>query len=114
VHKHVPKPGHGAEPLSKYSNLPRELSKVSLPPYTIEPPDILVIEAIRVVPRPPYRINTLDVLLVQVAGTLPDYPIQGAYAVEPGGTINLGVPYGSIKVVGLTLDEAQAVIHEHL
>jgi polysaccharide export outer membrane protein len=112
VQHHVPK--HGPDPLSTYSNLPRELSKVSLPPYTIEPPDILVIEAIRVVPRPPYQINTLDVLLVQVAGTLPDYPIQGAYTVEPGGTINLGVPYGSVKVVGLTLEQAQQQIHDHL
>ena len=107
-------PRHGAVPLYKFSNMPRELSKVSLPPYTIEPPDILIIEAIRIVPRPPYRINTHDVLLVQVAGTLPDYPIDGAYTVEPGGLINLGVPYGSVKVVGLTIEEAQNQIQQHL
>lgn len=32
---------------------PKELCKVVLPQYTIEPPDILMIEAVRVVPRPP-------------------------------------------------------------
>ena len=35
----------------------RELEKVSLPPYVIEPPDILTIEALRVVPKAPYRIR---------------------------------------------------------
>ena len=60
-----------------HNNMPRELAKVTLPQYTIEPPDILTIEAIRIVPRSPYRVNTLDVLLVQVAGTLPESPIAG-------------------------------------
>ena len=31
----------------------KELAKVSLPPYVIEPPDILLIDALRVVPKPP-------------------------------------------------------------
>src|SRR5689334_7957211 len=65
--------------------VPRELVKVTLPPYTVEPPDILAIDAVRIVPLPPYRANTLDVLMVQVTGTLPDSPISGAYAVQPGG-----------------------------
>ena len=29
------------------NGLPRELAKTSLPPYTIEPPDILLIDALR-------------------------------------------------------------------
>src|SRR5262245_61255400 len=37
-------------------DLPRELAKVPMPPYVIEPPDILLIDAIRVVPLPPYKI----------------------------------------------------------
>ncbi len=49
--------------------MPRELSKVAMPDYIIEPPDVLLIEAVKVVPLPPYRINTLDVLALQVAGT---------------------------------------------
>jgi hypothetical protein len=38
----------------------KELAKVSLPPYVIEPPDILLIDALRVVPKPPFRIQSFD------------------------------------------------------
>src|SRR5262245_59911306 len=72
------------------SDIPRELTKVSLPPYTIEPPDILLINAVRVVPRPPYRIAPLDVLALQVLKAAESAPIGGLYAVDPNGTINLG------------------------
>src|SRR5262245_28219671 len=44
--------------------LPRELAKTSLPPYVVETPDILLIDAVRIVPRPPYRVQPLDSLLV--------------------------------------------------
>ncbi|HJT36247.1 MAG TPA: polysaccharide biosynthesis/export family protein [Pirellulales bacterium] len=96
------------------SNVPRELSKTTLPDYVIEPPDILLIDAIKVVPRPPYRVETLDVLSVQVQGTLPDHPIEGTYEVQPGGYLDLGPPYGTIKIVGLQLDEAIAAVRVHL
>ena len=52
--------------------LPSEKEKVTHPAYVIEPPDILFIDAIRVVPKPPYRIEPLDILLIQVAETLPN------------------------------------------
>ena len=52
--------------------MPRELNKVVLPTYTIEPPDILVIEAIHIVPKSPYFLRTSDVLAINVQGTLPD------------------------------------------
>src|SRR5262245_16914411 len=42
--------GHHAPPAMVPLDMPRELSKVVLPTYTIEPPDILVIEAIHIVP----------------------------------------------------------------
>lgn len=96
------------------SPVPRELDKVSLPPYTIEPPDILMINAIKVVPKPPHRIEVFDGLLIRVLGTLPDQPIQDAFAVDPEGTVDLGPSYGHVKVVGLTTDEAQAAIQQHL
>ncbi|MDZ4820907.1 MAG: polysaccharide biosynthesis/export family protein [Planctomycetota bacterium] len=96
------------------SNVPRELSKATLPPYTIEPPDILNIDAIRVVPKSPYNINTLDVLMVQAQGALPEAPIGGPFAVQPGGSINLGNPYGTVPVVGMTIEQAQNAISEHL
>src|SRR5262245_11020348 len=39
-------------------DMPRELAKVVLPTYTIQPPDILVIEAVHIVPRSPYALRT--------------------------------------------------------
>ncbi|MGQ9575629.1 MAG: polysaccharide biosynthesis/export family protein [Thermoguttaceae bacterium] len=93
---------------------PRELRKVVLPSYTIEPPDILLIEAIHIVPRPPYRLRTFDALAIQVQGTLPDAPISGIYAIEPGGLVKLGFSYGAVKVGGLTVAEAERAITDHL
>ena len=94
--------------------MPREMAKVALPEYIIEPPDILKIDTIHAVPKAPYRLETLDVLDIQVSGALPDSPISGKYAVEPGGIVNLGVPYGQVKVSGNSLPEARAAISEHL
>jgi protein involved in polysaccharide export with SLBB domain len=94
--------------------LPRELAKVSLPAYVIEPPDILQIDAIRVVPLPPYRIEPLDGLLIQATGTLPNEPITGVYPVAPEGTVNLGGAYGQVRVAGMTIEEAQEEITRHL
>ncbi|MBI1901911.1 MAG: polysaccharide biosynthesis/export family protein [Planctomycetia bacterium] len=87
---------------------------MSLPEYTIEPPDILVVDAIKVVPRPPYRIQSLDQVFIAVKGTLAEFPIFGAYSVEPGGTVNLGAPYGSVRLGGLTLAEAAQALNAHL
>src|SRR5262245_411843 len=69
--------------------MPRQLTKVVLPLYTIEPPDILVIEAIHIVPRSPYLLRTSDVIGINVLGTLPDAPVAGAYPIQPGGIVNL-------------------------
>jgi len=67
------------------SDVPRELAKVSLPPYVIEPPDILLIDVVKVVPKPPHFIGTFDVLSVNVVGTLLDQPITGPVQVGPNG-----------------------------
>src|SRR5678815_5744860 len=91
-------------------DLPKELSKVSLPIYTIEPPDILIVEAIHVVPKSPYFLRTGDVIAVNVLGTLPDAPISGAYPIQPGGLVNLGAPYGTVKVTKMTSEDAQKAI----
>ena len=94
--------------------IPRELNKTVLPIYTIEPPDILVIDALHVVPRSPYNVRTSDILGIQVTGTLPDAPIAGMFSVQPGGIVNLGAPYGAVKVTGMTVEQAQAAIEAHL
>ena len=107
-------PCRGAAQCSPCTPVPRELSKVVLPAYSIEPPDILVIDAIHIVPKPPYHLRTLDVLSVQVQGTLPESPISGAFPVEPGGMVRLGVRYGAVKVSGMTVEEAEKAITKHL
>jgi protein involved in polysaccharide export with SLBB domain len=97
-----------------YPTMPRELNKVVLPTYVIEPPDILQIDALQIVPKAPYYLKTLDVLSIQAAGALPDAPIAGPYVIEPGGNVNLGPPYGLVKVSGLTVEQAHAAINAHL
>jgi polysaccharide export outer membrane protein len=96
------------------NNLPRELNKYNLPDYVIEPPDVLLIDALRVVPLPPYRAAPLDSLLIQVPNAFPTDPIAGLYVIDPAGTVNLGLAYGSVKVVGMTIEEARDAITRHL
>ena len=93
---------------------PGELNKVSLPRYRIEPPDVLLIQAIRSGPKSPYYIETFDILQVVVAGTPPDAPIAGTFQVEPDGTVNLGPQYGHIEVGGKTVREAEEAIFNRL
>jgi len=99
---------------------PREKEKVSLPAYRIEPPDVLQIEMLKLVPLPPYRIEVYDVLQIAVVGTLLDQPVGptdsngGYYLVEGEGTINLGPAYGTVRVAGMTRDEAKVAIDQQL
>lgn len=91
--------------------MPRELSKVVLPPYTVAPPDILIIEAVHIVPNAAYRLRVSDIISLEVAGTLPDSPLGGVFRVEQGGAIDLGPDYGGrFKISGLTLEEARDAI----
>ena len=68
--------------------VPRELAQVSLPPYVIDPPDILLIESTQ---------------------GLPDAPIRGQHLVRPDGTVSLGI-YGSVYVAGMTIPQAHEAI----
>lgn len=95
-------------------DVPRELSKVAMPDYVIEPPDILMIDAVKVVPKSPYRIESLDVLSIQVPGALPDHPLDGQYVVEPGGILDMGPPYGTVQILGLDIQAAARVIEKKL
>jgi len=95
--------------------VPRELEKVNLPDYRVEPPDILLIDAVRTIPKPPYKVEPLDVLFVQLANSLPNEPVAGPYGVDTDGTLNLGIPYGGpVSVVGLTLPEVKKRLELHL
>jgi polysaccharide export outer membrane protein len=101
-------------PATEAGPVPREHSKAVLPDYVIEPPDILTIDAVNRVPLAPYRLSTFDSLILQVKGTFEESPISGEYRIEPGGMLNLGAPYGAVKVSGMTMDEARAAIERHL
>ena len=93
---------------------PRELAKVSLPSYHIEPPDVVQIEMLKLVPLPPYRAEVFDVLQINVSNTLVDQPINNYYMIEAEGTINLGPAYGTVRVVGMTIDEVKRAIDRKL
>src|SRR5262249_9271559 len=98
-----------------WPTVPRELDKQVLPEYVIEPPDILQIDAIRLIPKGPYRIEPLDLILLRVTNTFADEPIDGPYPVDPDGTIDLGLTYGGkIKVADLSADEAKVAIEKQL
>jgi polysaccharide biosynthesis/export protein len=94
--------------------MPTELNKISLPPYVVEPPDILLIDAVKVVPKSPYNIEPFDQLQVLVDGAPPENPIAGIFRVEANGTISLGPLYGSVKVVDMTLEEATEAVNKQL
>lgn len=96
-------------------DVPRELSFKPLEEYVIEPPDVLQIDAIRLVPKGPYRIEPLDTVLLRVTNTFPDEPLDGVFPVETDGTINLGLSYGGkFKVADLTAEEARTAIEKQL
>jgi protein involved in polysaccharide export with SLBB domain len=94
--------------------VPHELTKTVLPEYVIEPPDILLLDAISVMPKPPYHIQTGDILIIQVPNAFPTDPISGLYPVDPDGTVNIGLAYGRVRVTGLTIEDARAAIEEFL
>jgi polysaccharide export outer membrane protein len=74
-------------------NIPREGYKQALPPYVVEPPDVLLIRASKAV--------TGD-----KAG---QQPIDGPHLVRPDGTVDLGI-YGSVFVAGMTLNDIRDMI----
>ena len=94
--------------------VPRELSKVPLPHYVIEPPDILIIDTLRAVPKPPYLIQPLDAIAIQASEVIKTEPIVGIYTVDPDGTVNLGPKYGTVKVAGLSIEKAREAIINYL
>jgi protein involved in polysaccharide export with SLBB domain len=98
--------------------VPTEKEKVTLPPYVIEPPDILFIEALRVVAKPPYHFQGNDILSIDME--LGDEDEEGGpqrdnrYPVSPGGHVNLGLRYGKVYVGGMSEEEATEAIRAKL
>lgn len=113
------KPGPSAP---VYNAPPKELQKITLPDYVIEPPDVLTIDAVRLIPRSPYRLRPLDTLRVQATGLPEEAPLAGDFPVGIDGTLVLGFGYDvnrdgrydPLRVVGLTLPEARDLIKGRL
>jgi polysaccharide export outer membrane protein len=104
--------------------VPVELKKVTLPEYVIEPPDVIRIEALirskenaKEDPTDPESKERKDSqgnpISQDVARSLPFQPVFGEYTVRPDGTVYLGV-WGSVKVAGYTLSQAQEAIRDTL
>jgi beta-lactamase regulating signal transducer with metallopeptidase domain len=62
---------------------------------------------------PPYTIKIGDVLQVQAFQTIPERPLNGPHRVLPDGRLRMAF-YGSVSVVGFTLDEAEQIITNKL
>ena len=96
--------------------VPRELTKTTLAEYIIEPPDVLSIEAISLLPKEPYKLRPLDVVSVVVSGVSDEGNISGQYSVQPNGTIQIIPPgnasplaskIGAVPAAGRTVEEVQ-------
>jgi polysaccharide export outer membrane protein len=100
--------------------VPRELEKITLPPYVIEAPDQLLIEVIQR-SKVPKQIDgkdqidqkTGEKIYDTVTDRLPVQPISGPFHVRLDGTVGLGF-WGSVPVSGLTLEQAAEAIRAHL
>jgi hypothetical protein len=108
---------HIAEaPAVDVAQIPTESNKVRLPAYVVEPPDILLIDTVRLVPKKTCELAPSDVLhIVGPSGKDPfARRIAGDYTITSKGTIDLRSPYGSITVAGLSVIEAQHEIDKRL
>jgi polysaccharide export outer membrane protein len=119
------------------SQIPRELDKVNLPDYIVEPPDVLIIQAAHTLRTPDYRLIPGDRLQVRLKNGLPiDVAADGAenqsqfeaelqiemgfkilsgtYRIEADGGVDFGPSYGKVPVVNMTQVQAEAAIRKHL
>ena len=90
--------------------VPRELEKITLPPYVIEAPDILLIEVVVRIPDKDEDGKKQGDGKVEL---LPYQPISGQSIVRPDGTVALGI-WGNVPVSGLSLDQAADAVRQHL
>jgi len=89
-------------------------TSATLPPYRINPPDVLRIKLVAVSPANEPKIRPGERLEIEASGTLTEHPIHDTYRVEAGGTVNLGIPYGRVSVTDYTCEEAEAKILDYL
>jgi polysaccharide export outer membrane protein len=96
---------------------PRELCKVTLPDYIIEPPDVLSIEAVTILPKQPYSLRPLDVVTIVTTGLPEELNLAGEFPVQADGTIQLGFGLGPVQTVmasGKTVEQLQTELLDQL
>ncbi|CAN5569649.1 hypothetical protein BH11PLA2_BH11PLA2_36140 [soil metagenome] len=91
-------------------SVPRELEKITLPPYVIEPPDLLSVEVVTILED---QAAAAGAAKEYKAYSLPVQPVSGQFSVRPDGKVFLGI-WGAVTVAGLTLDQAKEMIREHI
>ncbi|MBL8813793.1 MAG: polysaccharide biosynthesis/export family protein [Planctomycetaceae bacterium] len=104
---------------------PRELNKVSLPEYMVEPPDVLLIEVVNNI-RPAHApVHAGEPILIQVNRTIPLAQVEeavsaqfkqinGIYVIGTDGYVNLGPEYGKVLVAEQPIAEIQRRVEEHM
>jgi len=85
-----------------------------MPDYIIEPPDILTIEAISLVPKAPYKLRPFDVVSIFSDGLPEEDALAGEFTLQPNGTIQLGHSSGAIQAAGRTTEELQKILLSRL
>lgn len=112
--------GRAAIAVPPQGAVPRELEKVTLPPYVVEAPDVLLVQILRRGPVP-VRDNEGKELKDEKGKTLtqdgllplPYQAVDGQFPVRPDGTIGLGF-WGSVTVAGLSLEQAAEAARQHM
>ncbi|MFO1092149.1 MAG: polysaccharide biosynthesis/export family protein [Planctomycetaceae bacterium] len=122
--------------MAEHADVPRELNKTSFPTYRVEPPDLLLIQAIDNIRLADSPLEAGDTITVRLRQTLPleteadpdtnlqEYQmemqrelankvINGDYLVQADGNIDLGPAAGKVHVEGLTQDQAQQALVAH-
>ncbi len=92
---------------------PHEHAMQPLPAYRIEPPDVISVEMLKLIPKPPYRAAIFDVLKI-TANAPPDKPIDNNFVIEADGSVDLGPLYGKVRVTDMTISEMNAALDKHL
>jgi polysaccharide export outer membrane protein len=94
------------------SSAPAEGSMRTLPIYTIEPPDVLLIDVKQLVPKPPHKIRAGDKLSVLVTDLGATDGDEIFVKVSPQGTIEFTDYPLHLTVVGLSEEQAAKSIHD--
>lgn len=115
----------GGHMMNAGCDIPRELRKVTLPDYRIEPPDVLLIESANNLRPANDPILAGEAVIIQANRTIPigadDSPIDqafktinGPYVIGADGYVNLGPDYGRVLVASQPIKEIQRRVGLHL